>query len=126
MSASRRSCASARCTTSGPIPRGSPRVTAMRGRRRRALEPDVDVGRAAQQIEVVAYRELLAQRLADAVLHILERQLALGEALRHLEHHKLGPARVSAHLEHRLEPEEDRKSTRLNSSHITISYAIFC
>src|SRR5437667_8190117 len=23
-------------------------------------------------------------------------------------------------------PEEDRKSTRLNSSHITISYAVFC
>src|SRR5437667_8009892 len=24
------------------------------------------------------------------------------------------------------QPEEDRKSTRLNSSHITISYAVFC
>src|ERR1051326_251165 len=99
MSASRRSCARARCTTSGPIPRGSPRVTAMRGRRPRVLEPDVDVGRAAQQIEVVAHCELLAQGLADAVLHVFERQVALGEALRHLEH-----------------PELDRKSTRLNSS----------
>src|SRR5204862_6597906 len=27
---------------------------------------------------------------------------------------------------HRLKPEEDRKSTRLNSSHVEISYAVFC
>src|SRR5437773_7299010 len=26
----------------------------------------------------------------------------------------------------KLEPRRDRKSTRLNSSHITISYAVFC
>src|SRR5690606_41641935 len=26
----------------------------------------------------------------------------------------------------RLEPERDRKSTRLNSSHVKISYAVFC
>src|SRR5436309_11417369 len=26
----------------------------------------------------------------------------------------------------RLEPAEDRKSTRLNSSHVKISYAVFC
>src|SRR5690625_5515809 len=25
-----------------------------------------------------------------------------------------------------LDPEEDRKSTRLNSSHVAISYAVFC
>src|SRR5690242_21216553 len=28
--------------------------------------------------------------------------------------------------EHRLVGEEDRKSTRLNSSHMSISYAVFC
>src|SRR3712207_8865484 len=28
--------------------------------------------------------------------------------------------------EHRLEPESDWKSTRLNSSHANISYAVFC
>src|SRR5437773_3776014 len=27
---------------------------------------------------------------------------------------------------HALDPKSDRKSTRLNSSHITISYAVFC
>src|SRR6266516_1258599 len=105
MSASRRSWASARCTTSGPIPRGSPRVTAIWGRERRALEADVDVRRAAQQIEVVLDRELLAQGLADAVLHVLERDVALGDALRQLEHHELRPARVFAHLEHGLQAE---------------------
>src|SRR5262245_64481283 len=32
-------------------------------------------------------------------------------------------ARICARLEHR---HEDRKSTRLNSSHLGISYAVFC
>ena len=30
------------------------------------------------------------------------------------------------HILSQLEPDADRKSTRLNSSHITISYAVFC
>src|SRR5437773_9413678 len=34
-----------------------------------------------------------------------------------------GPAGIDA-VDH--EPDVDRKSTRLNSSHITISYAVFC
>src|SRR5438067_3304346 len=29
-------------------------------------------------------------------------------------------------LKHRLEHARDRKSTRLNSSHVSISYAVFC
>src|SRR5256885_6225582 len=29
-------------------------------------------------------------------------------------------------LQGRVEPAEDRKSTRLNSSHLVISYAVFC
>src|SRR5437773_5668895 len=33
---------------------------------------------------------------------------------------------VSVDREHQRRPDEDRKSTRLNSSHITISYAVFC
>src|SRR5689334_23816900 len=35
-----------------------------------------------------------------------------------------GPARVAGAL--RIEIDEDRKSTRLNSSHSSISYAVFC
>src|SRR6266540_6813442 len=36
------------------------------------------------------------------------------------------PQRPRTKLHAPLEPAEDRKSTRLNSSHITISYAVFC
>src|SRR5207249_2617993 len=78
--------ASALATTSGPIPRGSPGVTARRGRCPPVLETDVDVGRAAQQVEVVFHGKLLAETVADAVLHLVERQLALGEPLDQLEH----------------------------------------
>src|SRR5437879_11548759 len=40
-----------------------------------------------------------------------------------LEHVESGAKRKSVR---RLEPERDRKSTRLNSSHRCISYAVFC
>src|SRR5438067_5024936 len=36
-------------------------------------------------------------------------------------HASLGPE-----VEHVIGPAEDRKSTRLNSSHVSISYAVFC
>src|SRR2546427_190619 len=64
-------------TTSGPIPRGSPRVTARRGRGATALEADVHVGGASQQVEIVLLGEPLAQRVADPILHVLEGELAL-------------------------------------------------
>src|SRR5207237_6193219 len=103
-SASRGPSARAFSTTSGPIPRGSPGVTARRGRRGATpLEPDVDVGRAAQQVEVVFDGELLAQTVADAVLHLVERQLALGEALDQLEHDEARARAPGAHLEPVLE-----------------------
>src|ERR1043166_1917169 len=86
ISASSGPSASALATTSGPIPRGSPSVTASRGTT--PLEPDGGVGRTGQQVEVVFDGELLAQAVADAVLHLVERQLALGEALDQLEHEK--------------------------------------
>src|SRR5438034_7984840 len=35
-------------------------------------------------------------------------------------------AAVAANEAERAEPEKDRKSTRLNSSHTVISYAVFC
>src|SRR3989440_12769106 len=89
-SASSGPSASALATTSGPMPRGSPGVTARRGRGPREgatpLETDGDVGRAAQQVEVVFHGELLSQPVADAILHLVERQLALGESLDQLEH----------------------------------------
>src|SRR5256885_3786757 len=39
--------------------------------------------------------------------------------------HVPGPAHSRAHPG-RLHPPSDRKSTRLNSSHLVISYAVFC
>src|SRR3712207_7922511 len=41
---------------------------------------------------------------------------------RQLLHRNAPPAPVHRHVEH----PEDRKSTRLNSSHANISYAVFC
>src|SRR3712207_8158846 len=39
----------------------------------------------------------------------------------------VGPGReLDRHLRQVLDPREDRKSTRLNSSHANISYAVFC
>src|SRR5438552_18302396 len=93
--------ASAFWITSGPIPRGSPNVTASRGRR---LETDVDVRGAPQQVEMVLDGELLAQPVANAILHFVEPQLALGQALQQLEHHESRPRRPNADFKHRLQP----------------------
>src|SRR2546427_5087579 len=89
MSAGSAPRARAFATTSGPIPRGSPTVTARRGRAATALEADVHVGRASQQVEIVLLGEPLAQRVADPILHVLEGELALRQApdqLRSEEH----------------------------------------
>src|SRR6266487_278356 len=96
-SASSAPAARALRTTSGPIPRGSPRVTARRGRCATGLEPDVDVRRAAQLVDVMTDGELLAELGADLQLHILEVQVAFGVASRHLEHRELGAGRVGAY-----------------------------
>src|SRR3989442_4477425 len=41
-------------------------------------------------------------------------------------HQKAVRARKSCFFEAQILPIEDRKSTRLNSSHVRISYAVFC
>lgn len=64
MSAARGPAARARSATSGPMPRGSPTVTASRGRL--PLEPDVDVRVPAQALQVVLQRLVLGQPVADA------------------------------------------------------------
>src|SRR6266404_11585 len=93
--------ASAFSITSGPIPRGSPSVTASRGRR---LETDVDVRGAPQQVEVVLDGELLAQPVANMILHFVEPQLPFGKTLQQLEHHKPRARGPDTHLKHRLQP----------------------
>src|SRR3712207_8821756 len=52
----------------------------------------------------------------DELVHLL--QLAL--------EHVLNPRRDGPGLPSRIFPVRDRKSTRLNSSHANISYAVFC
>src|SRR2546427_2667592 len=47
--------------------------------------------------------------------------VAAGDAAHHVG--EVGPRRPGAHAR---EPLRDRKSTRLNSSHSQISYAVFC
>src|SRR5690349_8278398 len=97
--------------TSGPMPRGSPSVTAKRGRRMR-LVSDVDVRHAAQEIEIMLDRELLAEGVLDAVLHLVERQLTLGQALGELEHDEARPGGPFADLEHRSEERRVGKDGR--------------
>src|SRR5438034_4132274 len=105
-SAASGACSSARATTSGPMPRGSPSVTARRGRCACGpgvlLEADVDVGLAADQIQEVLDREVLAQVGADAVFHILERELPFGKALGDFDDGELG-AQPRIQAQHRLE-----------------------
>src|SRR5256885_10961230 len=48
-------------------------------------------------------------------------QFNAGRVLEHLGRDVLGAARAAAG-----EVDQDRKSTRLNSSHLVISYAVFC
>src|SRR3954466_2855496 len=69
---------SAFCTTSGPIPRGSPTATARRGRGgfSGTLEPDVDVRLTLQLVDEMADRQLIAERLPDAQLHVFIGELA--------------------------------------------------
>src|SRR5205807_10097643 len=90
-------------TTSGPIPRGSPRVTARRGRGATALEADVHVGGASQQVEIVLLGESLAQRVADPILHVLEGELALRQAPDELQHDEPRSHRPLRDRNHRLE-----------------------
>src|SRR5690606_40096438 len=59
------------------------------------------------------------QELLEAQERTQRDELLLGELQRELERH--------AQLEQELrQAKQDRKSTRLNSSHVKISYAVFC
>src|SRR5207253_11358112 len=64
--------------------------------------------------------------LLRGVLRLHQIGARAADELRH--DHPLGAVDdVGAPLDHHREvPHEDRKSTRLNSSHVAISYAVFC
>src|SRR5438034_2340931 len=84
-----------------PPPRSTlfPYTTLFRSTRRRVRAPDVHVAHEGRLVVLAAPRE---QRRG--------------------ERHAHAPARVP----HDVEGRGDRKSTRLNSSHTVISYAVFC
>src|SRR5256885_9497026 len=71
----------------------------------------------------------LAKFPETAVPLLVEQLTALGAEPRRLVAKLAGGASMFAHLHgarrHEL-GEQDRKSTRLNSSHLVISYAVFC
>src|SRR5439155_26808919 len=82
--------------------------------------------------------EIYTLSLHDAlpILHRAKRQLRVGED-RRAEDHALGAClkrlldrevrpQPAAELDGELQLAGDRKSTRLNSSHVAISYAVFC
>src|SRR5690606_12527537 len=74
------------------------------------------------------------QHLLGLPLQALKRHLGTNEKRFYPLHHLVQTLRVSPaeHLHHGRQPSpaptpsQDRKSTRLNSSHVKISYAVFC
>src|SRR2546430_14417539 len=92
-----------------------------------------DVGdRLGVQHEVVALEQACDARLVQLRLEVAdgERAEAYDALLRDAVIHRLdafdAERRDRVHVGHDLEPRQDRKSTRLNSSHSQISYAVFC
>src|SRR5437764_13171368 len=70
--------------------------------------------------------EIYTLSLHDA-LPILRRDHREHDGLRHRDEEEARDARQEEHRdEHDADAERDRKSTRLNSSHRCISYAVFC
>src|SRR5207249_11563749 len=59
-------------------------------------------------------------------LHVLDEPEHLGRERRDGDRVRTIPVDAGEDLDHRVVGEIDRKSTRLNSSHVSISYAVFC
>src|SRR5438876_6839275 len=67
--------------------------------------------------------------LFRSVAHLVHRLFlpgALVKAVRAVEHQAADAADVLVSVHHPRRDHQDRKSTRLNSSHPSISYAVFC
>src|SRR5690606_41643774 len=79
------------------------------------------------RVHVAHAHTLLVQVLGEVFGHALgehraQRAIALGGRLADLAEHVVDLALCGTHLDRWV----DRKSTRLNSSHVKISYAVFC
>src|SRR3712207_7805414 len=95
-----------------------------------ALHADAHTAEETDWVQIVEWYDELV-RLTDSPVARLNRAVAVGEAdgpraglaaLAELDPALPRHAAVAAYLHER----EDRKSTRLNSSHANISYAVFC
>src|SRR5690606_41422548 len=74
-----------------------------------------------------ALRSFPTRRSSDLGLEALYRRAAFHpHAADHPRHHLPGPVCRAARRRGRAAADLDRKSTRLNSSHVKISYAAFC
>src|SRR5262245_63890772 len=79
-------------------------------------EPLDDLPANADKIRIALLDAFDRQRQVDLAARLVARHLMLGHSVQAL----------IATLARALLREEDRKSTRLNSSHLGISYAVFC
>src|SRR2546427_3417112 len=99
-----------------------PYTTLFRSRRPSAAHPRGAVG------DVQPQRKLGAEPLVDRAADLVERAALRGEPRREhrLAHADVAPRAVVAARLSSQGGSLDRKSTRLNSSHSQISYAVFC
>src|SRR5207249_6509217 len=107
-------------TRLGISTRGVPSGFRRRGAQHFALEdPDLDADRPVRRVggrePVVDVRADRMERHAAVAVPLLARDLAAAQPPRARD-----PDAVGA------QAQRDRKSTRLNSSHVSISYAVFC
>src|SRR3712207_7435856 len=74
------------------------------------------------------FRSVRAGLVVDLLAHHGALEVVHPEAQRHLRHHRRDhdPVRLDMRDVVEEQPAQDRKSTRLNSSHANISYAVFC
>src|SRR3712207_8753967 len=75
------------------------------------------------------FRSFFGQVLVDALLRRARGRREVEHLAHRIVHAEAGEAAAARPLEHldlRVLVLEDRKSTRLNSSHANISYAVFC
>src|SRR3712207_7523150 len=74
------------------------------------------------------YTTLFRSEGVEAVRRLPARPLVVGRAVQEAEHadHAVGADHRHQHGPRGADGDEDRKSTRLNSSHANISYAVFC
>src|SRR5690606_41621433 len=93
------------------------------------LEPSVGGDEAPPTSERVTERGFLRGRLRPRVDHAVADRRVLGPKRHEPPTHHPETADGGLILQHRavgVPGETDRKSTRLNSSHVKISYAVFC